>query len=217
MVPILNDTFKRQLQDVESLILSEVNVKELEYLEETAGVLVKKVKPDFKKLGPRFGKDMKLVAAAVNQMGQEQIQKLESQGSLELELQNGSQIQLELADVEISSEDIPGWLVASEGAFTVALDIKLSDSLKEEGIARELVNRIQNFRKDAGFEVTDKIDLQIESRTAIDKAIQNNKDYICSETLAANLDLVQEVKEKNLKVEIDEEMETYVSLDLSKK
>jgi isoleucyl-tRNA synthetase len=189
----------------------------MEYLEETAGVLVKKVNPDFKKLGPRFGKDMKLVAAAVNQMDQEQIQKLESQKVLELELQNGNHIQLELADVEISSEDIPGWLVASEGPFTVALDIKLSDSLKEEGIARELVNRIQNFRKDAGFEITDKIDLQIESRTAIDKAIQNNKDYICSETLAANLDLVDEVKEKNLKVEIDEEMETYVSLDLSKK
>jgi isoleucyl-tRNA synthetase len=217
MVPILNPTFKRQLQEVEDLILSEVNVKEMEYLEETAGVLVKKVKPDFKKLGPRFGKDMKLVAAAVNQMDQEQIQKLESQKVLELELQNGNHIQLELADVEISSEDIPGWLVASEGPFTVALDIKLSDSLKEEGIARELVNRIQNFRKDAGFEITDKIDLQIESRTAIDKAIQNNKDYICSETLAANLDLVDEVKEKNLKVEIDEEMETYVSLDLSKK
>ena len=217
MVPILNPTFKRQLKDVEELILSEVNVKEVEYLEDTAGVLVKKVKPDFKKLGPRFGKEMKQVAAAVNQMTQEQIVDLESNGELQLELDNGNKVSLQAADVEISSEDIPGWLVASEGQFTVALDIKLNDGLKEEGIARELVNRIQNFRKDAGFEVTDKIDLQIESRTGIDKAIQNNKDYICSETLAANLDLVDEIKEKNLKVEIDEEMETYVSLDLSKK
>ncbi|MAY84951.1 MAG: isoleucine--tRNA ligase [Flavobacteriales bacterium] len=217
MVPILNPTFKRQLQDVESLILSEVNVKEVEYLEDTAGVLVKKVKPDFKKLGPRFGKDMKLVAAEVNQLSQEQIIELESKEVLNLELANGNQIELQSSDVEINSEDIPGWLVANEGQFTVALDIKLSDGLKEEGIARELVNRIQNFRKDAGFEVTDKIDLQIESRTGMDKAIQNNKDYICSETLAANLDLVDEIKEKNLKVEIDEEMETYVSLDLSKK
>jgi len=217
MVPILNPTFKRQLQEVESLILSEVNVKEVEYLEDTAGVLVKKVKPDFKKLGPRFGKDMKLVAAAVNQMSQEQIAELETEGLLKIELANNNQIELELNDVEISSEDIPGWLVANEGAFTVALDIKLNDKLKEEGIARELVNRIQNFRKDAGFEVTDQIDLQIESRTGMDKAIQNNKDYICSETLAANLELVKELKNKNLKVEIDEKMETYVSLDLSKK
>ena len=217
MVPILNATFKRQLKEVEALILSEVNVKEVEYLEETAGVLVKKVKPDFKKLGPRFGKDMKLVAAAVNQMNQEQILELESEGALKLELQNGKQIELQLPDVEISSEDIPGWLVATEGQFTVALDIHLDDQLKEEGIARELVNRIQNLRKDAGFEVTDKIDLQIESRTSINQAIQNNKDYICSETLTANLELVEEVKEKNLKVEIDEETETYVSLDLSKK
>ncbi len=216
MVPVLNETFKRQLEDVQNLILSEVNVKELEYLEESSGVLVKKVKPDFKKLGPRFGKEMKGVAAAINQMDQEQIAEIEREGKLKIALSNGQEVEILLDDIEVSSEDIPGWLVASEGKYTVALDIGISDELKQEGIAREVVNRIQNFRKDAGFEVTDKIDLQIESHSGIDNAINNNKDYICSETLAARLELVDEIKEKNFKIEIDEEVETYVSLHLYK-
>jgi len=216
MVPVLDETFKRQLEEVQDLILSEVNVKEMEYLEESSGILVKKVKPDFKKLGPRFGKDMKLVAAAINQMEQDQIASLEQEGSLSVSLSNGNAVEIELADVEISSEDIPGWLVANEGRYTAALDIGISDQLKQEGIAREVVNRIQNFRKEAGFEVTDKIDLRIESHQEIDDAINNNKDYICSETLAASLELVDEVKERNYKIEIDETMETFVSLDLNK-
>jgi len=214
MVPILDPTFKRQLQDVEDLILSEVNVKELEYLEETAGVLVKKIKPDFKKLGPKFGKEMKQVAAAVNQLSQEQIAELEANERIELALQDKT-IQLELSDVEISSEDIPGWLVSSEGKYTVALDITLSDALKNEGIAREIVNRIQNFRKEAGFEVTDKIVLKIESQEQINDAINHNKDYICSETLTSSLEIVEKVDEQSHELEIDTDVKTKLSLQLA--
>lgn len=214
MVPILDPTFKRQLQDVEDLILSEVNVKELEYLEETAGVLVKKIKPDFKKLGPKFGKEMKQVAAAVNQMSQEQIAELELNGSIDLSLKEKS-IELDLSDVEISSEDIPGWLVSTEGKYTVALDITLSEELKNEGIARELVNRIQNFRKEAGFEVTDKIELRIESQAQINEAIKSNKHYICSETLAAGLEIVDQVNGESYTLEIEPEVKTKMSLRLA--
>lgn len=214
MVPILDKTFKRQLEEVEDLILSEVNVKDLEYLEDTAGILVKKIKPDFKKLGPRFGKEMKAVAATVMQMNQEQIAELESKG--EIELKNGDfGFTLTLEDVEISSEDIPGWLVATEGKYTVALDSRLSEELKQEGIARELVNRIQNFRKEAGFEVTDKILLKIKTVAHIDEAIKSNKDYICSETLANSLEIVDHLENKKYKIELDDEVETYVSLSLS--
>jgi isoleucyl-tRNA synthetase len=214
MVPILDGKFKRQLEDVADLILSEVNVKEIEYLEDTSGVLVKKIKPDFKKLGPKFGKDMKQVAGAIMQMNQEQIATLETNNSIELIIGDKT-INIEMSDVEISSEDIPGWLVATEGKYTVALDATLNEELIDEGIARELVNRIQNFRKEAGFEITDKINLKIKSQANIDGAIKNNKDYICSETLASNLELVEELEENKYKVEIDDNTETFVSLELS--
>ncbi|MEQ8907694.1 MAG: isoleucine--tRNA ligase [Vicingaceae bacterium] len=214
MVPVLDPKFKRQLEEVENLILSEVNVKELEYLEETAGVLVKKIKPDFKKLGPKFGKQMKQVAAAVNQMDQEAIASLEQKGSIELKVEGGS-IDLDVSDVEISSEDIPGWLVATEGKYTVALDVSLSEELLFEGIAREMVNRIQNFRKEAGFEVTDKISLKVLKVPEISAAIEQNKDYICSETLANSLEIVDDIPVKKYKIELDQEIETYVSLSLA--
>ena len=211
MVPILDPTFKRQLQDVEGLILSEVNVKDLEYLEETAGILVKKVKADFKKLGPKFGKDMKQVAAAINQLSQDQISDLEKNNKIELQLSDKA-IELTAADVEISSEDIPGWLVATEGKYTVALDVTLSEELIEEGIAREVVNRIQNFRKEAGFEVTDKINISLETSDQLNHAIQNNKNYICSETLAEELSFVDKIEGEKFLIEIDTETRTYVSL-----
>ena len=214
MVPILDPTFKRQLQDVESLILSEVNVKQLEYLEETAGILVKKIKPDFKKLGPKFGKEMKLVAAAITQLSQKEIALLESNGNLSLSVGEKS-ISLAQTDVEISSEDIPGWLVSTEGKYTVALDINLSEELKQEGIAREMVNRIQNFRKEAGFEITDKINLKVNSSTQIDEAIANNKDYICLETLTNSLEIVKELRPTNYIIEIDQDTTTYVELSLA--
>ena len=214
MVPVLDPKFKRQLKEVKSLILSEVNVRALQYLEETAGVLVKKIKPDFKKLGPKYGKQMKTVAEAVNQMSQEQITQLEQNGSIALDLSDSSII-LDIADVEISSEDIPGWLVATEGKYTVALDIQLNNELLNEGIARELVNRIQNFRKEAGFEVTDKIDVMV-SHSSIDDAINDNKDYICSETLAVKLELVSEIAPGAFEVEIDEDLIIFISLEKHK-
>ena len=212
MVPILDPTFKRQLQEVEALILSEVNVKELEYLEDTAGVLVKKVKADFKKLGPKFGKDMKLVAVAINQLTQEQIAELEKDGKIELALP-GKKIALDLSDIEISSEDIPGWLVANEGKYTVALDVTMSEELIEEGIAREVVNRIQNFRKEAGFDVIDKINISLETIPQISSAVENNKNYICSETLANGLTFVDKIIGTKYLLEIDNETKTYVSLE----
>ncbi|MFT7084561.1 MAG: isoleucyl-tRNA synthetase [Vicingaceae bacterium] len=211
MVPILDPTFKRQLEDVEALILSEVNVKELAYLEETAGILVKKVKADFKKLGPKFGKDMKQVAAAIKQLSQDQITDLEKNDKIDLQLSDKT-IELTGTDVEISSEDIPGWLVATEGKYTVALDVTLSEELIEEGVAREVVNRIQNFRKEAGFEVTDKINISLETSDQLNHAIQNNKNYICSETLAEELSFVDKIEGEKFLIEIDTETKTYVSL-----
>jgi len=215
MVPVLDPKFKRQLKDVEALILSEVNVKELDYLEDTAGVLIKKIKPNFKKLGPKFGKKMKAVAGAVHQMTQEQISMLEQNGFITIDLSENN-IELEITDVEISSEDIPGWLVATEGKYTVALDVNLSDELLNEGIARELVNRIQNFRKEAGFEVTDKINIKVKSLSALDGAINDNKDYICSETLADKLELVSVINPEAFEVELDADTKTFVSLEKHK-
>lgn len=213
MVPILDEKFKRQLEDVEDLILSETNVKELEYLMDTTGVLVKSIKPNFKTLGPKYGKIMKQIAAVVNQFGADDIAEIENNGTKELTI-DGQDVVLELTDVEISTQDIPGWLVITEGGITIALDITLSKELKEEGIAREFVNRIQNLRKDSGLEVTDKIHLKILSHQEINNAVNNNKDYICSETLAGQLDLVEELKQnEGISVEFDNEVTTLISLE----
>jgi len=213
MVPILDDKFKRQLQEVEDLILSETNVKELEYLMDTAGVLVKSIKPNFKTLGPKYGKIMKQIAATVNQFGADEIAELEGNGSKTLTI-NGENVILELNDVEISTQDIPGWLVQSEGGITVALDITLSPELKEEGLAREFVNRIQNIRKESGLELTDKIHLKILEHNEINQAINNNKNYICSETLAKELFLVKELKQnEGIEVEIENNITTIISIE----
>ena len=212
LVPVLDDKFKRQLENVKELILSEVNVKELKFLEESSGVLVKKIRPDFKKLGPKFGKQMKAVNAAVSQMEQKDIAELEKNGVYPLQI-DGNSIELELTDVEITSEDIPGWTVANEGKYTVALDVTLSEKLRMEGISREMVNRIQNFRKDEGFDVTDKIKVKIQSQPLLDVAITNNKGYICAETLASSLEVVNQIDSKKYEVELDENIKTFVSLE----
>ncbi len=201
MVPVLDERFRAQLQDVEQLILSEVNVKELEYLDDTSGVLVKKIKPDFKALGPRYGKMMKHIAARINSFGQEEIRQIEQEGRIAIEVE-GQELEITLGDVEILSEDIPGWLVANDGMLTVALDITVTDELRNEGIARELINRIQNLRKDKGFEVTDKIELKIEKHDNLTDAILNNNDYICSETLASDLCYTDEINDDG-KVHVD--------------
>ncbi len=210
MVPVLDESFRSQLEDVEQLILSEVNVKEMEYLDDTTGVLVKKIKPNFKALGPRFGKMMKQVAAAITGFSQEEIRSMEQNASASLII-DGRKEEITLEDVEIISEDIPGWLVANEGKLTVALDITITNELRDEGIARELINRIQNLRKDKGFEVTDQIVLQVEKQDAISDAILNNNDYICSETLAEQLCYLEHI-DHNEKVVVDlgEDLQTFV-------
>ena len=188
LVPVLNDDMARRLKAVESLILSEVNVKELQILrdgDDSDVTIVKRIKPDFKSLGPRFGKRMKSLATAVSALDADGIERLESTGSIEVEPADGlGTAEVLLTDVEISTEDIPGWLVASASGVTVALDIVLDESLRSEGIARELINRIQNMRKDTGLEVTDRIVVQLKAENATQKAIALNMDYIRAETLA---------------------------------
>ncbi len=214
VVPVIDGDFERRLREVADIVLSEVNVKEVEYLTDTAGMLVKEVKPDFKKLGRRMGKDMKKVAAAIGKMQPEDIESLERRGNMEIELGDGRSEIITIDEVIISTRDIPGWLVASENELTVALDVTITDALREEGIAREMVNRIQNLRKESGLEVTDRIALKIEKRQALDRALNNNLDYICTETLAGSLELVDEVNSGEGKiVEVDGGVETKIALE----
>ncbi|MCL6267427.1 isoleucine--tRNA ligase [Flagellimonas myxillae] len=194
MIPVLDVTQREDIEAVSGLIKSEVNVKEIELLDDASGILVKQIKPNFKVLGPRFGRDMKAIATAVGQLDQEDIQKIEREGELMLALENKSII-LQLTDVEISSQDIEGWLVASSGALTVALDVTIDENLKQEGIARELVNRIQNLRKESGFEVTDKIDIKILKDGLVENAVSSNEDYIKTETLTAELNFEENLDE----------------------
>ena len=182
MIPVLNDTEKTEIEAVANLIKSEVNVKEIELLDDASGILVKKIKPNFKALGPRFGKDMKLIANEIQKFEQEQIIELEQKGIFDLEI-NGKIITLQMSDVEITSQDIEGWLVANANGLTVALDVTISEELRKEGISRELVNRIQNLRKDQGFEVVDKIEVTFEENSVIQEAIKVNEAYIKAETL----------------------------------
>lgn len=185
---------KAHVEAVKALIMNEVNIKEIKFVDGANGVLVKKVKCDFKKLGPKFGKQMKAVAAAVSEMSQEAIADLEKNGKYPLNLADG-EVTIEAADVEIYSEDIPGWLVANEGKLTVALEVTVTDELRREGIARELVNRIQNIRKSSGFEITDKIKITISKNLQTDDAVKEYKTYICSQVLATSLDFTDEVEE----------------------
>ncbi|WP_299818421.1 isoleucine--tRNA ligase [uncultured Pontibacter sp.] len=194
LIPVLNDKMKQQIEAVADLIMSEVNVKTIEYIDDTSGILVKKIKPNFKKLGQVFGPKMKLVAAAVQQMDQNDIAHLEREGGFEIMLSDDETAVLTPDDVEISSEDIPGWLVASEGKLTVALDVTITEELKQEGIARDLVNRIQNLRKDSNLEVQDKIHISMQQAAEeVNQAVANYSAYICAETQALTLDVVEEL------------------------
>ena len=191
MIPVLDSHQQESIEAVKQLILSEVNVKEMKFVENTAGILVKRIKPDFKKLGPRYGKIMKPLAAAIQQMSQDDINAFEKAGSFALKV-NDQDVQLDRADVEIISEDIPGWLVANEGRLTVALDITVTEELRKEGLARELVNRVQNLRKSSGFDITDKVNLFILSNDMIDDAIREYRDYIANQVLAASIEIEEE-------------------------
>lgn len=192
MIPILDNDQREEILAVQDLIKSEVNVKEIELIDDASGILVKSIKPNFKTLGPRFGKDMRFVASAINAMNAADITTIENEGKITVDI-NGKSVTLAPEDVEITSQDIEGWLVASSGPLTVALDVTLNDALKNEGIARELVNRIQNLRKDSGFEVTDKIEVQIQRDGKIEQAVIDNLDYIKLETLTAKLEVAEQV------------------------
>jgi isoleucyl-tRNA synthetase len=201
MIPILDEQQRYEIEAVSDLIKAEVNVKEIVLLDDASGVLVKQIKPNFKALGPRFGKDMGLIAKEIQSFSQEQINTLDREGSFTLVL-SGNSITLSLDDVEISSQDIPGWLVANANGITVALDIKITEDLRMEGIARELVNRIQNIRKDSGFEVTDKIEVRLEKNEQLEKAISANLEYVKTETLTKSLAFVEKV-ENGTEIEFD--------------
>ena len=192
MIPIDNPIQKEEILAVSDLIKHEVNIKEVELLEDASDILVKQIKPNFKALGPRFGKDMKLIANEIRNFTSEDIKKIEQKGFLSFVI-NEKNITLELNDVEITSQDIEGWLVANEGALTVALDVTITEDLRNEGIARELVNRIQNLRKDSGFEVTDRIDVVIQKDNNIVNAVHSNIDYIKAETLTEKLEIIDKV------------------------
>lgn len=191
MIPVLDEHQRSALEAVKALVLNEVNVKEMRFVDNTEGILVKKIKPDFKKLGPHYGKIMKALAAAIQQMSQEDINAFEKAGTFTLKV-DGVDAVIDRADVEIISEDIPGWLVANEGRLTVALDITVTEELKKEGLARELVNRIQNIRKSSGFDITDKVIIKIASATEMDGAIQSFREYISNQVLAKSIEITSE-------------------------
>jgi isoleucyl-tRNA synthetase len=202
MIPILEESQRAEIEAVSDLIKAEVNVKEIVLLDDASGILVKQIKPNFKTLGPRFGKDMGLIAKEIQGFSSDQINKFEREGEISVIIQEKSII-LTLEEVEISSQDIEGWLVANSNGITVALDISISEELHQEGIARELVNRIQNIRKDSGFEVTDKIKVQIQRNGDLETAVLNNEAYIKSETLTDILVFVDEL-ESGVAIEFDE-------------
>ncbi|MBN2519010.1 MAG: isoleucine--tRNA ligase [Bacteroidales bacterium] len=213
MVPIIDKGFVKKFEAVKELILSEVNVKEVEYISDTYGIIRKTIKPDFKKLGPKYGKLMKQITSKLAGMDQDEIVKFEIEGKFEFIIEDRNVV-LSLEDVSIITNDIPGWLVANEGKLTVALDINVTKELKDEGIAREFINRIQNLRKESGFNVTDKINIQIKKNDFINSAIEKHSDYISAQTLANSITLVDEMEHSDAKtVEIDDEIETFILID----
>ena len=212
LLPVSGEGLRTIVESVKDLILAEVNVKNIEYITDASNMLIKKIKPNFRVLGKKIGSQMNEAAEVINKMIQADIQKLEQEKSLDIIIQNKSFTLVE-EDVEISSEDIPGWQVINDGKLTVALDVTISEGLREEGIAREFINRIQNLRKEMGFEVTDRIDLKVLEHALIHSSLINNKDYICAETLAENLELVDRLDGENaVNVEVDIDIQTLISI-----
>ena len=192
MIPVLDETFERRIKHIEPLIKAEVNIKEIEYLSPDNSTIVKSIKPDFKKLGAKLGAQMKQMATAIQSFGQEEIAALEHKGTIQVPLGEKA-FELSIEDVQIIPQDIPGWLVASEGEITVALDKTITPELKQEGIAREFVNRLQNIRKEAGLEVTDRIKVTVDSDETILQAISAFNSYICAEILADSISNVSPI------------------------
>ncbi|MGZ3903419.1 MAG: isoleucine--tRNA ligase, partial [Bacteroidia bacterium] len=212
-IPVLDDNFRKQIAAVQELILAEVNVKEIEFVDESKTQIVKNLKLNFKTLGKKCGKHMKAVQGYAADHSHDIISAIEKSGKYDIKIEDEI-ITLETEDVEIIPVDIPGWKVANSGTVTVALDVTITEPLKQEGIAREIVNRIQNIRKDRGFEVTDKINVQIAHHDKLDAAIKNNLTYICSETLTKSLNIVEKLdKAQGLEVEVDENVNTIISIE----
>jgi isoleucyl-tRNA synthetase len=192
MIPVLDNSLQKNVEAVKDLIMNEVNVKAINFVDDSAGILVKRIRPDFKKLGPKCGKNMKCVAAMLQELSQEGIAELEKNGQYVLNI-GDQQVVVEKCDVEIQSEDIPGWLVASNDNLTIALDVTITEELRQEGVAREFVNRIQNIRKANGYDITDKILVKIEKLDAVNAAVEAFGDYISSQTLANEIILVDKI------------------------
>jgi len=212
MIPVKDEEMRSQLELIRDLILAETNVKNMEFITEDADILVKKIKPNFKTLGPKYGKLMKQIVAAVNQFKAEDIQQIESTGSYSLKI-DGNDVVLSIEDVEITTQDIPGWAVASSGKLTVALDITLTPELIREGLARELINRIQNLRKDMGFDVVDKIRVKILANSDIKESVEQNFDYICSETLAESFEIVDQIEGNKEVLELTSDNQVTIQID----
>ena len=200
LIPVLDSKFAQRVELVKELILSETNVKEIEYITDTTGFITKKIKPNFKALGQKTGKDMKAVAQAISEFTQDDIAKIEGEGHVGV---LDSKYQIMLSDVEILAEDIPGWQVTNMGNLTVALDVTITEELKLEGLSRELINRIQNLRKEMNFEVTDRISVSLQNHHLIADAVKRNKAYICAEILANDIKLAETIDNGN-KIVIDE-------------
>ncbi len=206
LIPVLDQQLAARIDLVKDLILSETNIKDIEYITDTAGFITKKIKPNFKALGPKVGKSMKQVAEAITSLDQESINTLEANGEIEIKVQDQTFV-ISTADLEIIAEDIPGWQVSNMGKLTVALDVTITPALKQEGLSRELINRIQNLRKELGFEVTDRIRVEVQKHDLIAAALTQNKDYICSEILADDIILADNLVEGNKTVIDDVELQ----------
>jgi isoleucyl-tRNA synthetase len=202
LIPVLNRSMEEQLKKIEDLIKTEVNVKEVQYLSDTEGFIKKRIKPNFVALGKKLGPKMKAVSSALTAFTQEDILKIEKEGQYSLSI-DGEAVTLQLSEVEITSEDIPGWTVANKGALTVALDITVTPQLENEGNAREFVNRIQRIRKESGFELTDRIVVKVAARNGLKNSLAQFNDYICAEILADKLELVPEI-EDGTEIEIND-------------
>jgi isoleucyl-tRNA synthetase len=192
MVPVVDNQQREMLEAVRQLVLTEVNVKDIRIVGNDEGILVKRVKPDFKKLGPKHGKQMKAVAAAITALDNASIALFEKNGSIDIDV-NGQTATIDLTDVEIISEDIPGWLVANEGSVTVALDVTITSELQQEGLARDIINRVQNIRKSRNYEITDRINLTFAKSAEIDQTIANFAEYIGAQVLANSVTVVEQL------------------------
>ncbi|MDO4780323.1 MAG: DUF5915 domain-containing protein, partial [Bacteroides sp.] len=203
MIPVVDDEQRAHIEAVKSLVMGEVNIKEVDFVDNTVGILVKKIKCDFKKMGPRFGNKMKGIAQIITGLSQDEIAEFESKGSFICEV-NGEKVTVESSDIEIINEDIPGWLVANEGKLTVALEVNITEELRKEGIARELVNRIQNIRKANGFEIVDKVKIKITKNEQTDEAVNEYKSYICNQVLGTSIELTDDLSANSTEVDFDD-------------